>query len=345
MSHTESDEYQKEIAAKYKQRTASFQLSEVVKAMKKIGFNILEGDLSIAEYGNMNATFLTNEYVIKINNEVEAQYIANTIVSEQLSNLPVIRVLAYDCRNKTDYEVLVMKRTKGTLWQDTITEQDQETVETIFRQVLEVVNQASTLQFKSFGSISRADEVSYAALLERELTEYAETIKAKQLVHTEDIAYLEQYVRRHLKILKNEKPVLVHGDLHMGNVLHLGDTLTAVIDWDGASYLPKFLGLVSLLGLIDNPSQFVEGTPDYPRFKGIRFPFLLPILQSEFPDVFADKNLVHKLNVVGVVIGLAWVSQDWSKEWNKEMIKNLMEKETPNDLVNLKNSYYGRLLG
>jgi len=39
-----------------------------------------------------------------------------------------------------------------------------------------------------------------------------------------------------------------------------------------------------------------------------------------------------------------WVSQDWSKEWNKEMIKNLIEEETPDDVKDLKYSYYGRIL-
>jgi hypothetical protein len=345
MSYTESDEYQKEIAAQYKERTASFERAEVVRVMEKIGVNLLEGDLSLAESGNMNATFLTKDHVIKINKEEEPQYLANTIVSEQLSDLPVVHVLKYDCRNKTDYEVLVMMRAEGALWQNTITEQNQETVERIFRQILEVVNRASALQSQNFGSIAGADQISYSALLERELTESTETIKAKKLATIKDIDHLEQYVRRHLSILEHETPVLIHGDLHMGNVLHLGDKLTAVIDWDGASYLPKFLGLVSLLGLIDKPSQFVEGTPNYPRFKDVRFPYLLPILKSELPDVFADTNLVHKLNVVGVVIGMMWVSGDWSKEWNKEMIKNLVENETPDNVANLKNSYYGKLLG
>jgi hypothetical protein len=344
MSYTESEEYQKEIASQYQKRTASFELSEIVTIMEKIGLRIQKEDLRLAVNGNMNATFLTGEHVIKINKEKEPQYLANVMVSEQLNTLPVVHVLEYDCRNKTDYEVLVMQRSKGDLWQNTILEQDQVTVESIFRQILDVVKNASTLQSKRFGEISTAGEESYTDLLARELTESVKIIKAKKLASIGNIDHLEHYVRRHLPMLGHETPVLIHGDLHMGNVLHLGDQLTAVIDWDGASYLPKFLSLVSLLGLIDKPSQFVEGTPDYSRFKGIRFPYLLPILKSELPDVFADKNLVHKLNIVGVAIGLSWIAQDWSKEWNREMLKTLVEIETPSEVADLKNSYYGKLL-
>lgn len=345
MSHTESDEYQKEIAKQYKQRVTSFTLPEVVTIMDAIGFSVLEEDLKLAECGNMNATFLTDKYVIKISNEKDPQYQGNSIISKQLRDVPVVNVLAYDYHDKTDYEVLVMSKSEGNLWQDTIPEQDEATIEAIFRQILEVVHKASTLQGKNFGSVASANEVSYESLLERDLTECTQLIKTKKLAAIQDVDRLEQYVRKHLHILKDETPVLVHGDLHMGNILHLGSQLTCVIDWDGASYLPKFLNLFSLLGLIDKPSQFVEGTPDYPRFKGVQFLFLLPILKSELDDVFTDKKLVHKLNVVGVVIGLMWVSQDWSKEWNEEMIKNLVENETPNDLANLNNTYYGKLLG
>lgn len=344
MSYTESDEYQQEISAQYKQRTASFERAEVVKVMSQIGLDIKEEDVSLAETGNMNATFLTDEYVVKINKENGQHYLANTIVSEQLSGLPVVNVLKYDNRDKTEYEVLVMKRTEGTLWQRTIVDQGQKTVEAIFRQIVEVVDKASALQSKCFGDIANADRFSYADVLGGELNEYVRIIKEKKLANTEDIDRCEAYVKRHLPILQHETAVLVHGDLHMGNVLHLGDTLTAVIDWDGASYQPKFVALVSLLGLIDKPSQYVEGTPDYPSFKDVRFPYLLPILRSGLPDVFANANLVHKLNLVGVVSGLSWVSGDWSKEWNKEMMKNLVEKETPDDVAGLQDSYFGKLL-
>lgn len=345
MSYTESDEYQKEIANQYQKRTVSFELAEVVKVMKQLGFNVSKKDLSLAEGGNMNATFLTSDYVIKINNEKEPRYLANTVVSENLSRkVSVVTVLKYDNRDETDYEVLVMERARGNLWQDTITEQDDETRKKLFCQVLEVINKASTLKSDRFGSVSDPQEFSYSILLEGELREYGQIIKDKKLANSEDINHITSYVKRHLAVFENETPVLVHQDLHMGNVLHDKVSVTAVIDWDGASYLPKFLGLVPLLGLINDPGQFVEGTPDYPRFKGRQFLDLLPMLKSELSDVFIDKDLMLKLNVVSVVLGLMWVSQDWSKEWNKEMIENLVKNETPNDLLKLKSSYYGKLL-
>jgi hypothetical protein len=55
--------------------------------------------------------------------------------------------------------------------------------------------------------------------------------------------------------------------------------LTALIDFDYSLKAPKIRALLSIIGFIDNPQQFVEGTKDFDRFKGKNFYHLLPILQ------------------------------------------------------------------
>lgn len=110
--------------------------------------------------------------------------------------------------------------------------------------------------------------------------------------------------------------------------MHQGGELTAVIDFDSTQSVPSYTALIPLTGLIDNPAQFVEGTHNYSVYKGKKFEYLYPELKKSFAKELEDPELALKLNVLGVIEGLMWVSEDWSKEWNKEMIANLATKET-----------------
>jgi hypothetical protein len=53
----------------------------------------------------------------------------------------------------------------------------------------------------------------------------------------------------------------------MGNILHEEDKLTALIDFDYSLKAPKVRALLSLMGFIDHPQQFVEGTKNFEKFK------------------------------------------------------------------------------
>jgi hypothetical protein len=149
---------------------------------------------------------------------------------------------------------------------------------------------------------------------------------------------------KHIDIFDDEQSVFVHTDLHMGNILHDGRHLKAVIDFDSAQKAPKARTLISLLGLIDNPQQFVEGTDDFPKYKGKDFYNLLPILKSELSDVFADPLLIQKLNIIGLCEGLMWVAGDWSAGFNEQMIASMIREETPESEGELSLTYHGKIL-
>ncbi|MBI3630814.1 MAG: hypothetical protein HY221_00555 [Candidatus Sungbacteria bacterium] len=134
--YTDSDEYQKEIAEQYKKRVAKFPVSEVVKAAGLLGITIDPASTEEAVVGNVNATYLTQDLVVKINqNRKEVIYLANKLISDKLSGkFPVVKVVAYDNFEKTDYEILVMKRAPGTLLLDDIFDLNLKIQESLFRQ-------------------------------------------------------------------------------------------------------------------------------------------------------------------------------------------------------------------
>ena len=353
MSYTETEKYQKEIAEQYKQRNLQLTSQEVQEILKTLGFDVVAGNVQEAEAGNMNATFLTTNYAVKVSNEKDyVKYAANTLVSEALPNDKVVRVLAHDKFEKTKYEVLVMERVEGQIWlKDMPTMSEQENV-SLFSQVLEVAKACSTIKFTTkFGWVTDiyADSEkngfdTFENQLKARLNAYLPKIRTQKGIDLEAVETITNYVTERLPLFTDDSASFVHRDLHMGNVIHKDKELTAVIDFDSVQSVPFYAALIPLIGLIDKPSQFVEGTDDYQSYKGKQFQYLYPMLREAFQNELQESQIGLKLNVLGIIDGLMWVSDDWSAEWNKEMIFNLSTKEIPKNDNDLRDTYYGAIV-
>lgn len=350
--YTESDAYQKEIAQQYEKRVSKFSREQVLAALKALKLEELPKleEIKEATTGNVNATYVMPNLVVKLNQRrEETDYMANNIVSDRLSaKWPVVKVLAYDNFQKTDFEVLVMERAKGSLLLDDIFELSEEDLKTLFQQVLDVVKQLFAIEFKDFGDINLEGKESYATyaeFLQKSFDRNLQKIREGKLAKPEDVDKIERYFHQHVGVFNEGKPVFVHTDLHMGNILHEGSKLTAVVDFDYSLKAPKVRVLQSILGFIDNPQQFVEGTKDFEKFKGKNFHHLLPVLKEAFPEIFSDPQLLRKLNLIQINEGIMWVAQNWSAAWNEEMIRGIINKELPESEVGLSQTYHGALLG
>lgn len=348
MKYEETPEYQAEIAEQYKERNLELTPSEVQDILSRLGFEVSVEEITVAEAGNMNATFLAGRYVVKIaKNPEESKYVANVVVSEALPGSKVARVLKHDTYEKTDYEVLVMERVAGKMWQTQMPEMSEEQNKQLFGKVLDVVNEMRTIRFtEKFGEVSEivADEDkngsnSFSEHLEVRLDSYLAKLREVEYVDQEALDRITTYIRSNLNLFDADSASFVHTDLHMGNVMQDSGELTAVIDFDSVQSRPAYTALISLIGLIDNPAQFVEGTTNFEAYKGKKFEYLYPVLKEKLGDILQDSNLGLKLNVLGMIEGLTWASGNWSKEWTKQLIKNLDEKEIPKD-GNYSTTYY-----
>lgn len=347
--YVESDEYQNEISQQYKKRVSKFTREQVLEVLEMLNIPNPPAINEIVEAGagNVNATYITKDLVIKLNQKKgHPDYLANKIVSDHFgTQLPMVNVLAYDDFEKTPYEVLVMERSKGAMFLDDIVEMSEQNREIIFQQVLDVISHLFQIKFSDFGWINLDNKESYptyAEFLNKEFNEHVFKIRAEKLCAPEDIDKIEAYFKKHISIFDSCKSVFIHTDTHMGNILHEGIKLTALLDFDYSLKAPKVRALNSLLGFIDNPQQYVEGTKDFPKFKGKNFHHLLPILKLKFPEIFADSQLLRKLNLTGIKEGVMWVSQNLSADWNAEMIKGLIENELPEN--DFSQTYHGKIL-
>ncbi len=346
-TYTDSDEYQKEIAKEYEKRVLKYSTAEVSLILQKLGITVPASAITEAVVGNVNATYLAPEIVVKIHtNKSEPEYLANKVVSDALSSqYPVVRVRAYDFYEKTDYEVLVMERARGTLLLDDIFDLSATDLAHVFRQVLAVVRQMQTILFQDFGNVNSAQSYpTYTAYLTDAFTENMKQVREQQLCDEGELRSVEEYFFKHVSVFDSETSVFVHDDLHTGNILHDGDRLTAVIDFDHPLRAPPLRVLCTLLGFIDNPSQFVEGTKDFPLYKGKNFYSLLPILKDELRDIVADPLLLRKLNILFIHNGIDLIAANWSKGLNEHIMRMIMDAELVQSDEGLVKTYYGLVL-
>ena len=337
MKYTDTEAYQKEVAEQFAKRNLRLKPGEVVSILKKLDFTILESELVEAEAGNMNVTFLTPEYVIKINNNPGiVKYIANVIVSKYLPLERVVQTVLHDVFQKTKCEVLVMKRAEGAMWLHAMPRMSEAENIALFSQVLDVALLCSKIEYsKHFGGISEIYKEpafgfeTFSEYLDWRLTTYCTKLREQDDIDLPALSKIEVYVRKHLSLFQNDTPCFVHNDLHAGNILHTDGALNAIIDFDTSESRPLYTILISLIGMIDNPSQYVDGTKYVDMYKERKFEYLYTIIKAKLPEIFDDKNLGLKLNILGILEGLFWAGDSWSKEWTKEMIEGLSTQEIP----------------
>lgn len=348
-SYFNSDDYQREVATEYEKRIASFSAAEVASVLDYLGFSDIDPEsVRLATGGNIHATYMTPEFVIKLNQDQSApSFFANKIISDRLHDkVPVVNVLAYDNFEKTRFEALVMERARGTVLQHDIFEMQDADQQELFQQVLRVVQQLSQISYPDFGPVNEPDKSypSYGAYLSFGFQKQIAQIREAKLAEETAIQQFEQYFLDRAGLFDDDKSVFVHTDLHMGNLMHDGSELTAVIDFDHSRRAPVMLELATLLSFLGDPQQFVEGRPEFARYKGQKFLHLVPVLRQELPELFDDPNLLKKLNLISLTASVNFLADNWSEKANAELVRSTLASGLPDSVEEHEQTLYGRTL-
>ena len=257
-----------------------------------------------------------------------------------------MHALAYDKFEQSNFEALVMERAPGKVLQHDIFEMTEADLQVLFKQILSVVRQLSQIPFSDFGPISQLDR-SFPTFEQQFVDDFRgnlATIRRDQLANETDIARIESYVLDRVNVFQGERPVFVHTDLHMGNIMHDGTTLTSIIDFDHSHKAPAMMELTTLLSFIGAPQQFVEGRPEFAQYKGKQFLHLIPILKGELPALFADPNLIQKLNLLYLKADMSLISENWSAKGNATIMRDVLTNGLAETDDALSRTFYGRTL-
>lgn len=354
-SYTDTEEYQQAVRDEYAKRNPKIQVAEVPPLLAALGFPGMRAeDIERITSGNVNATFACRDLIVKINDQPEQCLYPNKVVSDLLADAPdarVVRVLAYDWRQRTPYEVLVMRRADGELLLEHADSMPEAQLRSVFRETCRLVARLNRIEFDSFGRINEVGasgpNAAFATCPEFLLADFEANvakIKSGRLADPDDMERIERYVREHVSVFSDERAVLVHEDAHFGNILFSGDRLTALIDWDSAKRGSPAQWLEMLLQMIDRPQCVVEGTPLFERYRGRQFYALLPDLKVELSDLFADRALLRKLNVLHIMELVFWVGDAWSAQFGEELVTDVLSHELAADAAALQNTYAARII-
>jgi len=343
-----NEDYHKQLAQRYDARKTALDNEKMADVLKQLGFDIDAADIKKTVGGNVSGTFFAGDFVVKIQSDRKRhEFLANQIVSEKLGekNLPIVKVLAYDHFENTDYEVLVMQKGQGKMLLEDFYRLSNEQQAELFGQLFEVINQVSAIEMPDFGEIRLGQHFeSFEKYLVAQFENYQQIILNQKLAEAKDIRRISDYIYENIDIFNDDKIAYFnHTDLHTGNLLYDGEKLTLLFDFDGAIKGPRYLILPKLIGAIDDPSQFVEGTEYFAKYQCRKFDHLYKPLKEKMPEILAIPNLVRKLNIYGIIEGLKWISENWSAEWNANQIKNLLEIEMTSETQPLEETYYGKI--
>lgn len=343
-----NDEYHKTLADRYQQRKLSLSADQISQLAKDMGFVIEQAEIVKSTGGNVSGTFLSKNYAIKIqNNQQRHEFLANKMVSDALADtVPVVEVLAYDWFHKTDYELLIMRRGKGRLLLDDFYALTDNQQRALFGQILDIAKAVSELKCEDFGEIRlNHGFASFKECLLHEFGKHVEIILKEKLCEAHDINTVSGYVNKHINVFDDDVESFInHTDLHTGNALYVDGKISVLFDFDGCIKGPKYLSLPKIIGAIDEPSQFVEGTKYFERYRGKKFNNLYRALREKMSDVLSTPNLIRKLNLYGIIESMRWISENWSDEWNKNQIRKLLTEELAENERMLAKGYYGKII-
>lgn len=264
--------------------------------------------------------------------------------------LPVVKTLAYDYFERSDFEVLVMERVSApvclledALAHDALSERD---VETLFAQLCRAMRRLHELRFESFGVIWLDESFqTYGAFLDAQFEHLERQLVEQRRVQLDLLRRSRRYWERHRAVFDDERrAVLVHDDLHAGNLMHTGARLAAILDFDSALKAAPVATLFALLRFLERPL----GCFNESRNGGRHLLRLLPILRDEFADLFADKFLLRKVSLQQLLHCLDNLEDNKDAEQptieQLHWTKRLEEEISPAADSNARDTHFGRIL-
>ena len=229
--------------------------NEILNILKNVEFipsnqiNFSTNNLVRYTSGFINETVGFQDFIVKINTRDEFFFLGNQIISSHFARLndddasKVVQVLDYDPRQRTPYEVLAMRRSEGSLLERDLPTMSKAEIESVFRQSIRLMNRFHAIQFDSFGEFKTPTVEgpsptfgTASEFLARCFNEDTNFILRERLADSDDIEKLRRYFKEHVPVFDacEERPCFVHRDVHFGNILHRGNELTAIIDFDMA---------------------------------------------------------------------------------------------------------------
>ncbi len=204
---------------------------------------------------------------------------------------------AIDCGNIDGASYLLMTKLPGKHLSEDWHLLAESERESLIAQIVEQLKIFHNISFGAYSSMRPREFANWENALDF-LTNIDRIDQSKLDAETRKnfVAYSDFY-KAHKGILKNSSaPVLVHNDFHFENILHDGDTLTGIIDFDFARQAPKDYELWHMLDFFLAPKYYVEEKTE-PLWEHYRLGNEISLFKKYYPELFAGSDLVTRLRL------------------------------------------------
>lgn len=344
----------------------------VISQLQLIGINgVSTSEVKRFSNGAINSTFSIRDLVVKMNSRSQQMYLPNKIVWDHFRNEPelkIVNVLQYDARVRVPYEILVMKRSRGSPLTADLLHMTRNDIEQAFRETLAIMRRVMTEVHPPGGGFGEVNGIwdsdqtyrapaSFASVsdfVRADLASAAHLLNAHRILDEDRVSRLERYTREHLCVfehpLPHERvPCLVHQDMHWENLLHEGPSLSAILDWDLSVWATPLFALLMLLDSIACPSTLLPSYAQLAPLEDHLVEWLLPVLRDAFKEEFADAALLRKLSLLRLRSCLVFFQCHSPASIRRSGLDRELERIVENELVGdgheeLSHTHFGQIL-
>ncbi len=138
----------------------------------------------------------------------------------------------------------------------------------------------------------------------------------KEAIETQyrgDIEFLENYFHQHKNVLDEVgTAVLVHNDIHLENIFHIGNKISGIIDFDWVCQAPKDYELWKIVEVAREPKLTVEEKLE-PLYEGYRMDTEFRFLKKYYPALFDVPHLAERIRLFYLGNKIIDRIEDWQK--------------------------------
>jgi hygromycin-B 7''-O-kinase len=271
--------------------------------------------------GQVNQVFrIDEEYVIRIGSREDAfqRLKHETELMRRIANdLPVPKILAFGQQDGLVYQIQQFVRGQKlySIWKNIRPDvQDK-----IVAELASFLRTLHAMTFPDYGT-PREDSrrfISWQEFLTDKFTHTLEELKDLKIrVVPGFIELASEYFEEHKPTLQEGAPVLVHGDLWLGNILVENARISAILDFEYAIHAPVDYELSKMEDFGLYPNDYIE--EDSEIFCAADFASFFQLLQRHYPALFEIEHLRERMNLYHLVSALS----DYL-EWRKSNLSTI----------------------
>lgn len=296
------------------------QVEDILKIIcQKEGLNVT--NIQPLTGGQVNKVFrIDNDYVIRIGSREDAFHRLKhetELIRRIANDLPVPKILAFGQQDGFVYQIqqFIPGQKLYTVWSNL----SPDAQNSIMAELASFLKTLHAISFMNYGYLCQDSQLSnsWQDFLTGKFTNTLEEIKDRKISIVPGFLELAtSYFEEHQHTLQDSTPVLVHGDLWLGNILIHNERISAIVDFEYAMQAPKDYELLKLEDFCLYPNDYTEEDDEY--FCTADFANLFRLLHTHYPALFETNHLRERLNLYHLVFTLS----DYL-EWRKDNLTTI----------------------